>query len=73
LSAEQESSLISRWQREVLALVADGLTNKAIAAQCDVSEQTIKRHVSALLRAFGVSNRASLVRQALRRGAIDAD
>jgi DNA-binding NarL/FixJ family response regulator len=43
-------------------LVKDGLTNKEIAAARGVSEQAIKRHVSALFRHYGVNTRAALIR-----------
>jgi len=54
----------------VLRLWADGLSNKQIAAECDVTEQTIKRHVSALLVCFNVPNRAALVHRAIQLGVI---
>lgn len=48
--------LTSRQQR-VLSLLAQGLSNKNIARTLDLSEITVKAHVSALLRKLGVSNR----------------
>src|SRR5260370_24527335 len=47
-------------QRQVLDLVTRGMANKAIASELAISEQAGKEHVSALLRRFEVSNRASL-------------
>ena len=47
-------------QAEVLALVAAGLANKQIAERMGLSEQSVKEHVSHLLRALSVSNRAAL-------------
>ena len=44
-------------QRRVLSLLAQGLSNKNIARALDLSEITVKAHVSALLRKLGVSNR----------------
>ena len=48
--------LTTRQQR-VLSLVAEGLSNKSIARTLELSEITVKAHVSALLRKLGVSNR----------------
>jgi DNA-binding NarL/FixJ family response regulator len=43
-------------------LLKDGLTNKEIAAARGISEQAVKRHVSALFRHYGVDTRAGLIR-----------
>jgi DNA-binding NarL/FixJ family response regulator len=50
-------------QREVLRLVADGLTDRGIAAALRVSPRTVESHVSAILHKLGVATR----QQALRR------
>ena len=55
---------------QVLALVADGLANKAIAAQLGVSDETVKFHLGSVFGKLGASNRTDAVRQALRRGLI---
>jgi DNA-binding CsgD family transcriptional regulator len=47
-------------EREVLDLVLRGAQNKEIALQLGRSEQSVKEHVSDLLRKFGVPNRAAL-------------
>ena len=44
-------------QLEVLRLLAEGKSNKEIAAALDISEGTVKLHVTALLKALGASNR----------------
>ena len=49
---------ISPRQREVLALLVKGSSNKQIANELSLGEGTIKIHVAALLRNLGVSNRA---------------
>ncbi|WP_293905123.1 response regulator transcription factor [Phenylobacterium sp.] len=58
-------------QREVLACVAQGLSNKQIGLKFGLSEKTVKVHVSAILRALGVANRtqAATAAQALGVGA----
>ena len=48
---------LSDRQIQVLALLVRGLTNKAIARQLGLAEQTVKTHMSAALRALNVSNR----------------
>lgn len=44
-------------QREVLKLMAEGLSNKAIGRRLGISEGTVKMHVSVVLRAVGAENR----------------
>jgi DNA-binding NarL/FixJ family response regulator len=57
-------------EREVLEYLADGRSNKAIAAQLGISDQTVKFHVAAITGKLGVTNRTEAVRQALRRGLV---
>ena len=52
---------ISIRERQVLALLQQQLCNKEIAWQLNISERTVKFHVSALLRKFKVSNRVALI------------
>lgn len=44
-------------EREILALIGDGLTNRQIAAQLHLSEKTVKNYVSSLLEKLGLSSR----------------
>lgn len=55
-------------EREVLRLVADGLPNKGIARRLDISERTVKFHVTSILRKLEVDNRAGAVAVAAQRG-----
>jgi DNA-binding NarL/FixJ family response regulator len=57
-------------ERQVLELVADGLSNKGIAARLGVSDETVKFHLAAIFGKLGASNRTDAVRLALRRGLI---
>jgi DNA-binding NarL/FixJ family response regulator len=65
-------SRISPREREVLALVAEGRSNKAIAEVLFVAPSTIKTHVTSLLTKLGADNRAQLATIAARRGLLAA-
>lgn len=52
---------LSSRQRQVLALLVQGLTNKEIARRLDLAEQTVKAHISGALRALNVTNRTQAV------------
>jgi DNA-binding NarL/FixJ family response regulator len=66
---ELTEALTTREQ-EVLELVAEGLSNKAMAAALGISDQTVKFHVAAIIAKLGASNRTDAVRRAVRRGLI---
>jgi ATP/maltotriose-dependent transcriptional regulator MalT len=55
-------------EREVLALLAEGLTNREIASRLVVSEHTVHRHVTNILRKLGLSSRAAAAAHAVRSG-----
>jgi len=57
-------------EREVLALLAEGLGNKAIAARLGVSEHTAKFHVNAILGKLGAESRAEAIVRAVRLGLV---
>jgi DNA-binding NarL/FixJ family response regulator len=52
---------LSGRQLDVLALIMQGYSNKAICRWLDLAEPTVKNHVTALLRTFDVANRTALV------------
>ena len=54
-------------ERQVLALIVEGLNNPEIAERLSVSRSTARAHVSNILSKLGVSNRAEAVALALRR------
>lgn len=60
-------------EREVLKLIADGMSNKRIAATIGRTEATVKVHVYHLLEKLGVNDRTEAVTIALRRGIIQLD
>jgi DNA-binding NarL/FixJ family response regulator len=57
-------------ETEVLALVADGLSNKAAAARLGVSDETVKFHLTSIFGKLSASNRTDAVRIAIQRGLI---
>lgn len=60
-SVSLESIGLTPRQTEVLALLLQGLPNKLIARQLNVSVETVKDHVAAVLRALNVSSRTQAV------------
>jgi DNA-binding NarL/FixJ family response regulator len=55
---------------EVLELLVEGLSNKAIAVRLHISDQTVKFHVAAISGKLGAINRTDAVRRAIRRGLV---
>ena len=58
-------------EREVLRLLADGLTNRQIAERLVVSEHTVHRHVTNLLRKLDLPSRTAAAAHAVRSGLLD--
>jgi DNA-binding NarL/FixJ family response regulator len=58
-------------EREVLTLVAAGLTNAEIAAELQLSPNTVKEHASSMFRKLGARNRADAIVRAQRLGVLD--
>jgi DNA-binding NarL/FixJ family response regulator len=59
--------VLTRREVEVLALLADGLSNRQIADRLVISEGTVKFHVNSILRKLRVANRAEAVSRYLLR------
>ena len=55
---------------QVIELLAEGLSNKTIAARLGISDQTVKFHVASISGKLGAANRTDAVRRAVRRGLI---
>lgn len=68
VSPEQE---LSGREIEVVQLMAEGLSNRAIAAAMFLSEATIKTHLVRVYRKLKVDNRAAAVSEAVRRGVLE--
>lgn len=60
-------------ERQILSYIAEGNSNKQIAHILEISEQTIKNHVSAILRKLNANDRAHAVVLAIRQGLISAE
>ncbi|MGC1376224.1 MAG: response regulator transcription factor [Anaerolineales bacterium] len=59
---------LSDREMEVLNLVVEGKSNKEIATLLGISHQTVKNHITSILRKFGVEDRTQAVVYALKRG-----
>lgn len=70
LSAMRGGPSVTAKEREVLALIAAGRANKEIAGILQVSEDTVKRHVSNILEKLQVNDRAQATVEAIRRGIV---
>jgi DNA-binding NarL/FixJ family response regulator len=61
---------LSAREREVLSLVAAGLPNKSIARRLDISEKTVKAHLTRVFSVLGVTDRTSAALWAQRHGVV---
>ena len=66
----QEPALTAR-QQEVLRLLAEGRTVRAVGSRLGISESTVDKHVRDLYRRLGTQDRASTIRTAEMRGLLD--
>jgi DNA-binding NarL/FixJ family response regulator len=57
----------------VLRLIASGLSNRDIASALEITERTVKFHVTAILNRLGADNRTQAVALAVRRGILRAE
>ena len=57
-------------EQEVLEQMAAGLSNRQIAHALDISEHTVKFHVSAILGKLGVATRSAAIRHGMRQGLV---
>lgn len=64
---------LSDREMEVLVRVVEGKSNKEIASLLGISHQTVKNHITSILRKFGVEDRTQAVVYALKRGWVKLD
>lgn len=64
----RDISQLTRREREILLLISDGMTNKAIARKLAISESTVKVHVKYLLKKMNLKSRLEAAVWALQNG-----
>ncbi|MEU4806504.1 response regulator transcription factor [Actinosynnema sp. NPDC023587] len=70
ITAAQEKLALTGRQREVLVLLAQGLSNRRIGRTLHIAEQTVKAHLHMIYRKLGVADRTGAVVVAMRRGLV---
>jgi len=65
-----QQTMITRREKEVLQLIAEGLTNAEISEKLFISVPTVNTHRKSLLEKFEVKNTATLISKAMRTGII---
>ena len=73
MTIEDITTPLTSKEVQILNYIAEGNTNKRIASVLGISEQTIKNHVSAILRKLNANDRAHAVFLALRNGWISIE
>jgi DNA-binding NarL/FixJ family response regulator len=69
---KQVANLLSEREREILLLVADGMTAKQIALALGLSDRTVTTHFGRIYSKLGVNSRLGAIRAAARCGAISS-
>ena len=64
------TNLLTPREEQVVALVADGLSNREVARELGLSEHTVKKYLFRIFDKLGVSTRVELVLYAVTRGAV---
>jgi DNA-binding NarL/FixJ family response regulator len=64
------SQALTEREIEVLQLLAEGVGNKVIATRLNISEHTVKFHISSVLSKMGAASRTEAVTQGIRNGLI---
>lgn len=73
LSAEVEQHPLTPREREVLQLLAEGLTSKDIADRLSLSVRTVENHRRQIMERLGIKSVAALTKYAIRNGLTDID
>lgn len=70
LPPRRPPSPLTPRESEILALIAEGLSNKAIARKLNISAHTVKYHLEAVFAKLAVNSRAEALSRGLRRGLV---
>jgi DNA-binding NarL/FixJ family response regulator len=62
---------LSKREREVIAILAEGLSNQGIAERLFISETTVRHHLTSIFAKLEVSDRLELLIYAYRHGLVD--
>ena len=62
--------MLTARERQILALVADGATNREIGTQLGISTRTVEAHRDSLMRKLGIRTVAGLTRLAIEQGIV---
>lgn len=71
LGEEPSPSLLTPREVEILGLVGEGLSNKAVARRLGISAHTVKFHLESIFAKLGAASRAEAVARGLRGGVIE--
>ncbi len=71
IASESESPALSRREREVAGLLAEGSSNKVVAKRLAISVRTAEAHRARIMRKLRISSLAALVRYAIKNGLTD--
>jgi DNA-binding NarL/FixJ family response regulator len=69
-SSQEKERNLSEREMEIIALVAEGLTNQEIAGTLTISKRTVDNHVSNIFTKTGAKNRVALLNWAMDHGKI---
>ncbi|RIK29225.1 MAG: DNA-binding response regulator [Chloroflexi bacterium] len=64
---------LTERERQVLTLIADGLSNQQVADKLVISVKTVERHRANILAKLGLHSRTELVKYAIRKGLIQVE
>jgi two-component system, NarL family, nitrate/nitrite response regulator NarL len=67
----EDMPLLTPREREILALIGEGLSNKAVARRLGISVHTVKFHLEALFTKLDATSRAEAVAKGMRGGVIE--
>ena len=69
-TGDEMRALLSDREMQVVKLVAEGLSNKEISVRLDLSDKTVKNHISHILAKLNLSARTQVAVHALRSGIV---